>query len=350
MLAPVSVPDFLDQYWPDRPCLVPPRKRISEITASPPLTDLFAKIRRQRIGALSRGGIEQSLPALRTLVREIAFELGTPQSAFGCDAHAYPRGTDTTMGFAARERFILQIRGVRRCKIAPNRNLSYPYFDHRVGSAIAAEAAGMSSTWPSEMPDDAVTLTLKAGSLLFLPRGYWYEAETLADSLVLEFGFVSRPAVDFILSFLRSELLADENWRRPAFGFFRAPDRKRSEQRVEVLKKSLKLKADSLTVDGLLGSVRTVVGRRFRTRSRLTIRFARIRGGRARAIVVRQGKPAGELVFDSKWVPLLKWIIRQTDPFTVAEASANLRGFENPSVVAISIFEILREKKIIDVA
>ena len=69
---------------------------------------------------------------------------------------------------------------------------------------------------PDQMPDDAEEFTLKEGSLLFLPRGYWHKTEAKSDALALNFTFSAPSYLDLIGSVLRLKLAQSEEWRATA--------------------------------------------------------------------------------------------------------------------------------------
>jgi ribosomal protein L16 Arg81 hydroxylase len=51
---------------------------------------------------------------------------------------------------------------------------------------------------PTKMPDGGLTLDVKAGEMLFLPRGWWHATEALEDSWAVAFG-LRTPAWGFYL-------------------------------------------------------------------------------------------------------------------------------------------------------
>jgi 50S ribosomal protein L16 3-hydroxylase len=67
---------------------------------------------------------------------------------------------------------------------------------------------------PSALPQEATELTLKEGSLLFIPQGMWHETQASSDSLSLNFTYSVPSWVDLTLAALRSKLVMKEGWRQ----------------------------------------------------------------------------------------------------------------------------------------
>jgi hypothetical protein len=68
------------------------------------------------------------------------------------------------------------------------------------------------------MPPDAMTVDLRPGSVLFIPRGTWHDTETLQDSVALTLSYSVQSWADALLERLGAELRREPAWRAPATG------------------------------------------------------------------------------------------------------------------------------------
>jgi 50S ribosomal protein L16 3-hydroxylase len=158
-------------------------------------------------------------PEIARLLSHLYAELGTPQHELYCSAYLSPPGIGTRMHFDSQDNFLVQIRGEKRWKLAPVAEIKYPNrsFVPAVGK-LEPELAAVVKKFPDKMPRNATTATLKRGSGLYMPKGYWHASETIRESLALTLSFPSMSFMDIALSHLRRRLVAREEWRAPAVG------------------------------------------------------------------------------------------------------------------------------------
>jgi 50S ribosomal protein L16 3-hydroxylase len=171
----------------------------------------------QGMGLLFNEAQELS-PMLQELLVEIRKELGLSAMTYGRNLiYATPDGKGTAPHFDQNINLVLQIKGTKHWKIAPNRHLKNPMTRHTMGQPVDPEMMSYLETpFPLEMPDDAEDFELKPGSLLFVPRGSWHSTEARGDALALNFTFTAPTWVDLFTAALRGRLIQSPEWRETA--------------------------------------------------------------------------------------------------------------------------------------
>ncbi len=165
------------------------------------------------------------LPAVQKLIRGLGQELDPPDPGVTCNVYASPKGEGTVMHFDQQEVFLLQLKGKKRWRIAPNKNIKYPtqgYFGHEIGD----ELAGVCKSFPKRLPKNADEFILKPGSVLYLPRGTWHESLALEESLGITLTLPLVNWADYIYRMFRKELLLNEEWRKPVMLDFETNSKK----------------------------------------------------------------------------------------------------------------------------
>lgn len=67
------------------------------------------------------------------------------------------------------------------------------------------------------MPTEGmIEITMKPGSVLFLPRGVWHKTHAETEALSLNFTFTAPSWADIMTTALRSRLLQSPHWRETA--------------------------------------------------------------------------------------------------------------------------------------
>ena len=164
----------------------------------------------------------QSLsPVLSEWLEGIRRELGLSALTQGrCLIYATPDGKGTSPHFDQNINFVLQLKGTKKWKMAPNHHVMNPLTRHTMGQEADPELSGyLEAPLPTSMPKDALSFVLRPGTLLFVPRGYWHSTEAEGDALALNFTFTAPTWLDLFSAALRSRLALSPEWRETAQGF-----------------------------------------------------------------------------------------------------------------------------------
>jgi 50S ribosomal protein L16 3-hydroxylase len=170
---------------------------------------------------LALSDVERVFPGLRGPLERLRWETGLPVNAHGrCLVYISPAGSGEAAHFDQNVNFILQLRGAKDWRVAPNLHVRRPTdrFTTASPSPSAELAAYCVLPLPRAMPEEARRHRLEPGSVLFLPRGYWHETQATQDSLSLNFTFDQPTWADVILPEIRRALLQKAHWRGLAQG------------------------------------------------------------------------------------------------------------------------------------
>ncbi len=167
-------------------------------------------------------------PFLQEFLQGLRKDLGLSSLTYGrCLIYATPDGKGTATHFDQNINFVLQVHGTKKWKVAPNLDVANPLTRHTMGLPADPEMMSyLSSPMPDQMPQEAETFELSAGSLLFVPRGAWHSTEAEGDALALNFTFTAPTWLDLFSAALRSRLALSPEWRETADG---VSDPKRTE-------------------------------------------------------------------------------------------------------------------------
>jgi len=159
-------------------------------------------------------------PALEQLLRGLEAELGVPEGAARAGVFASPRESGISCHFDAVDVFSIQLRGSKRFRLAPVRELPAPWGNQYIpGSNPADDLYVQAGAGLPDWRDAAFeTVEMTPGTVLYMPRGTWHLTEVGEDSLSVSIG-ISPPAVlECVLEQLRLVLLQDPRWRKPFYG------------------------------------------------------------------------------------------------------------------------------------
>ena len=171
--------------------------------------------------ALIFNAVERFLPPVQGWLEGLRRELGLPRK---CDprsiVYASPAGSGNSPHFDANANFVVQIRGTKTWRLAPNTHVKDPTDRWAMNQAgLSEELEGyVDVALPTAMPPLAQSFTLSPGSVLFVPRGYWHSTETAEDTLAINFTFGQPSWADVMLAALRVRLLKEPKWRALAVG------------------------------------------------------------------------------------------------------------------------------------
>lgn len=246
-LLDVPVERFLAEYWPAQPLhAIGPIERLTELATHPAVSDIpsFIRahsgarqlhvrmpdgtVRHESAGAeeavaqyhaglvMDLRDIQRWFPPALAWMTALAAELSA--GAGYCHAFISPAGTGVAKHFDNREVFAVQILGRKRWRVARNDAWPMPLMPHAAGGSVHplnqhAPAAALAEL---EMPADAVCHVLEPGSVMFVPRGYWHDTDTLEDSLSFSFGVRTASRIETFVDRVTTELAREPGWRRTA--------------------------------------------------------------------------------------------------------------------------------------
>lgn len=181
-------------------------------------------------------------PELQKWLEHIRRDLGISVQTYSrCLVYATPDGKGTAAHFDQNINFVLQIKGTKIWKLAPNEHVVNPLTRHTMGSDPDPEMHGyLDVGLPEAMPSTAQTIELQPGSMLFVPRGYWHSTEAKGEALALNFTFTAPTWIDLFATALRSRLALSPEWRETANGVSDSKRRNYAEAYLETLLVGLK--------------------------------------------------------------------------------------------------------------
>jgi len=149
------------------------------------------------------------------LVAELDLAFAAPPAEVQRTAHAAT--ATASKRFDRRELVIVVLAGREHWRVARNETVAHPLAPHVAGTALHPLDRGVASGQVSiEMPADTETFVLEAGSVLYLPRGTWYETLALEESSVVAFAFKIPTWIELVINTAMVELGRDVGWRELA--------------------------------------------------------------------------------------------------------------------------------------
>ena len=247
LLAPQTVDSFFADAWPDRPFLVhgdPARlqgladaKEFASVQAMAkvPCRAVLAQgqhLDAQRFGniavapelapSLLRSGatVYFNEPQFRSRsvgrwVRTIEKQLGLAPRTIRPSVFFSSRGPGARMHFDATESFVVQLRGRKEWRIAPNPQLPFPPVNYLEGAPLPDELVPL-VRGRMKAPRKVRRVVLKPGSVLYLPRGWWHATRTLEDSVHLDLLTALPTWADVFRPVLERIFARGTHWLTPA--------------------------------------------------------------------------------------------------------------------------------------
>lgn len=159
-------------------------------------------------------------PELERWLHELRLDLGLSALTIArCLMYATPANAGTAPHFDQNINFVLQVSGEKNWWIAPNIEVSNPMTRHTIGLPTDPELESYAEEpMPEKKPDNGKLFELKAGSLLFVPRGSWHWTQAESDALSLNFTFTAPTWIDLFTAALRGRLAQSSEWRETANG------------------------------------------------------------------------------------------------------------------------------------
>lgn len=251
LVNPVGADRFLAEHWPHRHLFIDgPVERLGGLHDIPELYDVDSLLRAwrglvavfpaksgdeqdapmvstdqakelwRRGFALVFNGVHIGVPRLIPILRRLQADLGLPSlTQARCIIYATPKGAGAKPHFDQNANFVVQLRGEKVWRLAPNPAITNPTTRSVMGAEIPAELQLQArGEFAREMPADAETLHLRRGSVLFLPNAYWHSTQAGESGLALNFTFSQPSWADLMSEVVRRRLSLHPKWRELAQG------------------------------------------------------------------------------------------------------------------------------------
>jgi len=201
-------------------------------------------------------------PALAEWHRRLADELGHPADRLTFSLFAGKKTAGTRCHFDSLENFTIQLRGHKRWRLSPNKAVDAPLDNWVTGEAVPPELrAHLTRALPTRMSSKPIEVDLRAGELLYIPRGWWHETETADDSLAAFVAFRPASWADLITRALHYQLHRDPYWRRNVIvGGPTVQDREAARREMEERLASLTVQVRDLTVHAIAPELAPMLG------------------------------------------------------------------------------------------
>ncbi|HEX7842026.1 MAG TPA: cupin-like domain-containing protein, partial [Kofleriaceae bacterium] len=129
--------------------------------------------------------VERQVPSVRSLAAEFATAMGASRDEVSCEVFYSHRGSGAAAHFDPHAGFNIQLVGSKTWRMAPNQHVEFPLVGGVMGARPDARLLDHARLpFPREMPCDAETVSTEAGSVVFVPGGYWHTTEVTSEHSV----------------------------------------------------------------------------------------------------------------------------------------------------------------------
>lgn len=248
-IAPLSLQQFFATHWPSTPYMGPPGappeallEAVPELNEPERILETFT----HTVSLLRRNGpharvprgedalpmyragftcymrhVERDFPGLKDLIADASDRLGLPRTAMSCEIFCSTGTSGVPMHSDFDVNFALLLSGSKRWRLSPNEsieNQTAMCFARGRKQADERQLDYAHAPFPEHMPDDAQEVTMEAGGLLFLPRGWWHETYSTGACMQLNLVVKGPHWARVFTSALEGTLLAAPDWREFAYG------------------------------------------------------------------------------------------------------------------------------------
>jgi ribosomal protein L16 Arg81 hydroxylase len=248
-IAPLTTDEFFASYWPSRAFTrAEGPARADTIAAIPELADAetilsafrqpVSVVRKQgpharvergvdAIRALRAGftcylkHVERDVPALGDLLDDASRVLGLPLGAMSCEVFCSNGPSGLPMHSDFDVNFALLLSGSKRWLLAENQSIHNQTSMCFAGDRPQPDPTQLTyahAPFPDRMPSDATDVTIGAGGLVFVPRGWWHETFSNGECLQVNLVVKGPHWASVLTQGLQAELLGDRRWRAFAYG------------------------------------------------------------------------------------------------------------------------------------
>lgn len=159
----------------------------------------------------------EAFPAVSKACDELASLLLIPRQYVSCEGFAAVGAVNVPLHFDHETNFMVQIRGDKTWMYAKNTHLPDPVFPYFPSNPNRFYDNGRNpftrAQLPREWPDGHVERVVHAGTVTFMPRGFWHQTRTHAESFAI--GFVIDPPTiaELVVASVLAKLHADQEFR-----------------------------------------------------------------------------------------------------------------------------------------
>jgi 50S ribosomal protein L16 3-hydroxylase len=237
---------FFEEYWSRQPAYLPPQKTILEL-----LTTELGELSFSTLAENARGGSQAwvSSPSFghiaipvspesasaafntgatlyfvdlpcQSLVTACSNALGIAVERIRVNVFVTPVGGGAPLHFDANENFTIQLQGAKTWFLAPNQCVDAPLDNYVLGSnPTKGLDLLLKSALPNRPVEPAFEISLTAGAVLYVPRGYWHWTRALTESWSINLCCGCTTYGDLLIQALRSLLEQFPEWRASAIGY-----------------------------------------------------------------------------------------------------------------------------------
>lgn len=179
------------------------------------------------MGTIVIDNVQKSVPEIGALLCALSREIYGQKSnddLILCNGYANKAHSGSAMHFDNHEVLVIHLIGKKRWRFAPCGQIKNPHVAYKVGTECDRElSAILREPFPAKMPMPYRTVTLRPGSVLFLPRGYWHATLAIEDCLALTLSFRATTIAQLLATNLLKMLHRQEAWREPVNSYFADP-------------------------------------------------------------------------------------------------------------------------------
>ena len=169
-------------------------------------------------GVLDIPDVNGALPELQVLVDQLHVDLGLPRGTANCAVLASTTGAGLKPHYDGRCILTIQLGGSKTWHVAPQSEVPNPLDNYNLGGAWGAMADWHEGDVPRGMPDSPSVVEMKAGSVLFVPRGWLHSTVSSADSFALAIDLFIPTLEDVISRYFTAVLRRDSRMRALVLG------------------------------------------------------------------------------------------------------------------------------------
>lgn len=261
------------------------------------------------------------VPGLSEWLRALEAELGAPPGIGAIRAFASAPGGGLEAHYDQGETFLVQLSGTKQLRVSEN--TSYPTLQFIPGKTPADDHyPEYGHGFPDTAPPGRL-VTMKPGSVLYLPRGAWHRTEAGTESFSLSICVDTPNTIDLLLPHLKTLLRQSPRWRRPLFGAWSAG---RAQAEAEVQSLLTELGAVAPQID----AARVLDGPDAPVRLQPTTRFQRVPNVRLKArgevLTVTSDDRVSKIQLSKALLPAVLWLETRKAAFQFEALAANCVG------------------------